>query len=252
MKNKSVVIVVLLILASGGFVACQKESEMNAAPAQRFGSLIRVKPEYEERYIILHRHTFPGVLEAIHRANIRNYSIFLQNGLLFSYSEYIGKDLASDMEINRADTTSQEWWKLTDPMQEPLPSRKEGEWWAAADEVLYVESQKKIPQPQRLAFLARFRASAQDSCLKYYREIPTEILLSIQQLPVQKVAVYQHHDRLVAYIEYSGVDLSADLNAVMQNQALFDWWKGAQTWHTLPDTSSSPIWQKMEEVFHTN
>ena len=32
-----------------------------------------------------------------------------------------------------------EWWKLTDPCQEALPDRAEGEWWSAADEVFHVD-----------------------------------------------------------------------------------------------------------------
>jgi L-rhamnose mutarotase len=150
MKNKSVVIVVLLILASGCFVACQKESEMNAAPAQRFGSLIRVKPEYEERYIILHRHThFPGVSGSHPSGQCPQlFNFFAEWTAFFLFRVYWqGFSLRHGNQSCRHHQP--EWWKLTDPMQEPLPSRKEGEWWAAADEVLYVESQKKIPQPQR-------------------------------------------------------------------------------------------------------
>jgi hypothetical protein len=57
---------------------------------QRYGSLIKLKPEYEERYIILHRHTFPAVLKRIYDSHIRNFSIFLLESMLFSYFEYIG------------------------------------------------------------------------------------------------------------------------------------------------------------------
>ena len=86
----------------------------------RFGSLIKLKPEYEERYIILHKHTFSGVLDRIRKSNIRNYSIFLRAGMLFSFFEYIGNDYDGDIaEIGR-DKVTKEWWKLTDPMQEPL------------------------------------------------------------------------------------------------------------------------------------
>ncbi len=46
----------------------------------RIGSFIKVRPEYEKRYIILHKHVFPGVLSRIRKSNIRNYSIFLSNG----------------------------------------------------------------------------------------------------------------------------------------------------------------------------
>lgn len=51
---------------------------MTEHKAQHLGSLIRLRPECEEQYIILHKHTFPGVLQRICRSNIRNYSIFLR------------------------------------------------------------------------------------------------------------------------------------------------------------------------------
>ena len=79
--------------------------------SERLGSLIRLKPEYEERYIILHRHTFPSVLERIRNSNIRNYSIFLHDGMLFSFYEYVGNDYADDMEKIGADPVTRDWWK---------------------------------------------------------------------------------------------------------------------------------------------
>ena len=30
-----------------------------------------------------------------------------------------------------------EWWKLTDPLQEPVEEAKPGEWWSIMDEVFY-------------------------------------------------------------------------------------------------------------------
>ncbi len=106
---------------------------------QRYGSLIRLKPEYEERYIILHRHTFPGVLERIRDSNIRNYSIFLRDGMLFSFFEYVGTDYAGDMEKIGADPVTRDWWTLTDPMQVPLETRAEGEWWTNMQEVFHID-----------------------------------------------------------------------------------------------------------------
>ena len=101
----------------------------------RVGSLIKLKPEYEERYIILHKHTFPGVLDRIRKSNIRNYSIFLRDGMLFSYWEYIGGEYDGVIEEIGRDDVTKEWWKLTDPMQEPLETRKEGERWASMEEI---------------------------------------------------------------------------------------------------------------------
>ena len=44
---------------------------------KRVGSLIKLRPEFEEQYIKLHRQVFPKVLDRIMKSNIRNYSIFL-------------------------------------------------------------------------------------------------------------------------------------------------------------------------------
>jgi L-rhamnose mutarotase len=38
-----------------------------------------------------------------------------------------------------ADPKTQAWWKLCGPMQRPLETRVEGEWWASMDEVFHVD-----------------------------------------------------------------------------------------------------------------
>jgi L-rhamnose mutarotase len=39
------------------------------------------------------------------------------------------------MERMKADPVMRRWWDLMEPMQEPLPTRAEGEWWARMEEV---------------------------------------------------------------------------------------------------------------------
>jgi L-rhamnose mutarotase len=103
--------------------------------ARRFGQVIGVKPERIDEYERLHAETWPGVLEAIRRANIRNYSIFREGDQLFAYfSDYEG-----DMAAMAADPTIQEWWRLTDAMQEPRPDRGEGHWWKTIPEVFHTD-----------------------------------------------------------------------------------------------------------------
>jgi len=104
---------------------------------QRYGSVIKVRPEKEEEYRRLHAAPWPGVLAMIRECNIRNYSIYLKDGYLFSYFEYLGTDFAADMARMAKDPTTREWWTHTDPCQEPLESRKPGEWWAAMEEVFH-------------------------------------------------------------------------------------------------------------------
>ena len=106
---------------------------------KRFGQIIKLRPEKEEEYKRLHRESWPGVLDRIHRSNIRNFSIFLNDGLLFSYYEYIGDDYEKDMAAIAADKTTQEWWKLTEPCQQPLDTIEPGKWWKEAEEVFHTD-----------------------------------------------------------------------------------------------------------------
>jgi L-rhamnose mutarotase len=106
---------------------------------ERHGKVIKLKPQALDEYIRIHAEVWPEVLAMIHLCNIRNYSIYLKDGYLFSYFEYTGSDYKADMQKMADDPKTQEWWKLTDPMQEPLPTRKPGEWWAAMDEVFHFD-----------------------------------------------------------------------------------------------------------------
>jgi L-rhamnose mutarotase len=106
---------------------------------QRYGMLIRVKPERLEEYKTIHARVWPEVLSMIQQCNIRNYSIFEKDGVLFAYYEYIGSDHRADMAKMAADPKTQEWWKITDPMQIPLETRAEGEWWAKMEEVFHTD-----------------------------------------------------------------------------------------------------------------
>ena len=106
---------------------------------KRYGQIIRVLPEKLEEYKELHKNVWPDVLEQIHRSNIRNYTIYYNDGLLFSYYEYIGDDYEKDMEAMAADKTTQEWWKLTSPCQAPLDTAPPGEFYRIAEEVFHTD-----------------------------------------------------------------------------------------------------------------
>lgn len=66
-----------------------------------------------EEYKILHAAAWPEVLERIRKSNIRNYSIFFRDGLLFSYLEYTGINYEADMKAIADDPITQKWWALT-------------------------------------------------------------------------------------------------------------------------------------------
>jgi len=106
---------------------------------QRFGWVIKLKPEAVDRYRELHANAWPQVLTMISECNIRNYSIFLREPelLLFGVYEYVGTDFVADMQRMAGDPATREWWRLTDPCQMPLASTRDGEHWAPMVEIFH-------------------------------------------------------------------------------------------------------------------
>ncbi|MFF2272721.1 L-rhamnose mutarotase [Agromyces sp. NPDC058136] len=106
---------------------------------RRFAAVIRLRPEKQAEYLALHAAAWPEVLRRLTESNIRNYSIFLRDGMLFSYLEYVGGDYEADSAAIAADPVSQRWWELTDPCQQPIESVAPGEHWAAMSEVFHLD-----------------------------------------------------------------------------------------------------------------
>ena len=136
--------VVLLLIVLG---ACRQTNSadkkgVNPKKIQRFGMVTGLKPEKLEYYKQLHAAAWPGVLKKIKECNIQNYSIYLQKVaeqyFLFSYFEYTGNDFDADMKKMAADSTTQRWWKETDPCQQPLPdAASKGQIWSSMEEVFH-------------------------------------------------------------------------------------------------------------------
>ena len=117
-------------------------AEPSAGAPKRYASVIGVRPEKLAEYKKLHAAVWPEVAKALRAANIRNYSIYLRklddgHDYLFSYFEYVGRDFAGDMAKMAANPEVKRGWSFTDPCQKPLSGRKEGEWWAAMEEVFH-------------------------------------------------------------------------------------------------------------------
>ena len=111
---------------------------------KRYGSVIGVRAEKLDEYKNLHAAVWPDVLKMIAQCNIRNYSIYLRQlddgrHYLFSYFEYVGADFAADMAKMAADPTTQKWWDVCKPCQQPLIARTGDEWWSGMDEVFHCD-----------------------------------------------------------------------------------------------------------------
>ena len=112
------------------------------SPPERYAMVIGLKPSKVQEYKKLHAEPWQGVLEGIDRSNLRNFSIWhieesKNRHLLFAYFEYHGKDLAADFAAMGESDITKQWWKLTDPCQQPIPAAKPGEQWVMMEEYFY-------------------------------------------------------------------------------------------------------------------
>jgi L-rhamnose mutarotase len=105
----------------------------------RVGQVIGLPPENLDEYRRLHADVWPEVLRMIRECNMRNYSIFYRDGMLYAYFEYVGDDYEADMRKMAADPKTQEWWAVCGPLQRPLGNRAEGEWWAHTEQVFHAD-----------------------------------------------------------------------------------------------------------------
>lgn len=250
--GKTVVVFILLLISSvlmGNKGNSEAKLNTEEKVNKRFGSLIKVKPEYEERYVILHKHTFPGVLDRIRKSNIRNYSIFLLDGILFSYFEYAGNDYEADMKAI-ADPTTKEWWKLTDPMQEPLPTRKEGEWWAEMEQLFCLdEIVKPSGEAQRVGLTAEIITGKEIELKKLLENFPKELRDETTKCNFQNANIFIKDGKIYYYYEYAGNDIRKSFGELSKNEK-FKSFQDEMSKLLVPKANGP--WEVMKEVFHTN
>lgn len=110
---------------------------------KRIAQTIRLRPKRREEYLTtLHAVVWPGVEAALHRAHVRNYTIFRHHDVLCAYFEYHGEDFEAEFGGDRrrsGDTAvveahrsvpgtvaGPEAWEPMDGLARDLASRRSG------------------------------------------------------------------------------------------------------------------------------
>ena len=104
-----------------------------------FAQLGKLKKDKIQEYESLHANPWPDVLKTIHNCNLRNYSIFRHDDLVFAYFEYVGVDYEADMAKMEADEATQHWWTFTKPCFERFSIRLDSEFYADLKQIFYFE-----------------------------------------------------------------------------------------------------------------
>jgi len=253
------VIVIMALAALAAIGGC-------APQVKRVGSVIGIPKDNIVKYKELHANTWPGVLKMIRNANICNYSIYLGEVAgadayyLFSYYEYVGNNFDKDMARIAKDPTTKKWWKETDPLQKPLPTRKEGEWWATWEEVFHHDGPaygKKEIESRHGSIIG----ISQENLLAYtqlHAAVWPGVLAAIDRANIRNYSIYlgqltPGEYLLFSYFEYVGDDFQADMKVIAKDKVTQTWWRYTDPLQQrLPGTPQGDQWKTMEEVFHTD
>lgn len=193
-----------------------------------YGSLIKLREEYAEQYKALHRNAFPAVLDRIALSNIANYTIALSQGMLFGFYDYVGKDYKMDMSKIAEDEATQQWWKLTEPMQLPLRDRQPGEWWTSI-ELIHSFSKEHHGLPTIRRF---FRAADLYIDVNEFKKLFDNNLIDKK---IVRSETFRHKNEIYIYAEMLIPEKHHE--------------------HTLKietDWPASEYFKEMEEIFHTD
>ncbi|XXH05829.1 hypothetical protein Hte_012267 [Hypoxylon texense] len=122
------------------------DPESQQKTVRRIAQIVKLKPEFIDKYKEVHASVWPEVLQQIKVCNIEDYSIYHDpgTGILFATFKYVGIDFEGDMERMRENAKVREWWAMTDGFQESVvPGAKDSAsgsppWWKELEEVFYL------------------------------------------------------------------------------------------------------------------
>jgi len=105
---------------------------------QSYGLTLLLKDDADviDRYKRYHRESWPEVIARLKEIGITEMKIYLIGRRLFMYMEAIdGFDPDRDFPKLNDLPRYREWDALMSSMQERVPEARDGEWWAAMEEV---------------------------------------------------------------------------------------------------------------------
>lgn len=265
-KRNAGLLALMMLLLAGCCSTCPRSRRLPAKQkVQRHGVVIGIPAPSIPEYKRLHADTWPGVLQAVDKAHMDNYSIYLGEvapgrHYLFGYYEYTGDSFDADMARLKKDKTMQQWWKLTDPRQEPLPTRQEGEWWSQWDEVFRYAGPAYERRDVKLRYgsIVGLRAESLLAYTQMHAAVWPGVLAALGEVNIRNYSIYLGQIRpgeylLFSYFEYVGDDFDRDMKRMAADKVTQLWWSYTDPLQVrLPGTPEGGQWKAVEEVFHTD
>ena len=103
---------------------------------------------------------------------------------------------------------------------------------------------------KRLVQVVRVRPEAIDEYERIHRDVPAAVLARLRASRLTNYSIFRYGTLLVAYLEYLGEDLAADL-AIAADPATQAWWQVTEPLQApVPERAPGEWWHEIPEVFH--
>jgi L-rhamnose mutarotase len=104
---------------------------------------------------------------------------------------------------------------------------------------------------QRHLQLVGVRPEKRDAYLELHARVWPLVEARITASNITNYSIFIHGDLLVAYFEYVGVDLAADMAAIADDPTTREWWKLTDPCQSpLPGATDASPWVEASEVWH--
>ena len=113
---------------------------------KRHGLTLNLKPDLVAVYREHHRRVWPEVEAGLRGIGIQEMTIFILGNRLFMLVDTNDEfEWETGFQGYLAEGRCAAWQKLMNGFQEPVPEAREGEWWAAMEEVYHLPLSPEIP-----------------------------------------------------------------------------------------------------------
>ncbi|MFF4764361.1 L-rhamnose mutarotase [Streptomyces sp. NPDC001292] len=103
---------------------------------------------------------------------------------------------------------------------------------------------------RRVAQVIRILPDKADEYRELHRNVPRPVLDRLRGCHITNYSIHLLGDHLVAYFEYLGDDLAADLAAMAEDPATQEWWRRtAPCQRPVDEAAPGEWWADMEQVF---
>jgi L-rhamnose mutarotase len=104
---------------------------------------------------------------------------------------------------------------------------------------------------KRIAQVVRVHPDAIDEYERMHRAVPDGVLDRLRASHMTNYSIFRYGTLLVAYLEYTGDDLAADLAAISADAATRAWWQITEPQQDpVAERSAGEWWHAIPEVFH--